>query len=100
MGMRKEQPAKIILSNEQAKWLKSNFPFVRNEIIATYLGVSLRSVSRLAKLYGLTKSSQFMADARAFAAKKAKESHLKNGTYPPKGFAIPNAEKYRFKPGH
>lgn len=41
-----------------------------------------------------------MKDCQAFTAKKAKESHLRNGTYPPKGFIIPNREKYYFKPGH
>lgn len=41
-----------------------------------------------------------MKDCQRYTAKKAKQSHLKNGTYPPKGFIIPNSEKYRFKPGH
>lgn len=35
---------------------------------------------------------------RATAA-KARESHIVNGTYPPKGYIIPGSERYRFKKG-
>lgn len=41
-----------------------------------------------------------MREAQAHAAKRAKESHLRNGTYPPKGWYSPNLQKgqqYRFK---
>ena len=41
-----------------------------------------------------------MRDCQLHTAEKAKLSHLKNGTYPPKGFIIPGSEKYCFKPGH
>lgn len=100
MGLHKDQPHKIKLSQEQIWWLKRNFPEMRNEVCATYLGISSPSVKRLANRYGLKKTAQFMKDCQAFTAKKAKESHLKNGTYPPKGFIIPGREKYYFKQGH
>ena len=38
-----------------------------------------------------------MREAQALAAKKAKESHLRNGTYTPKGFKIPRREENYFK---
>lgn len=100
IGLHKDQPCKIKLSQEQIWWLKRNYKDIRNDVCATYLGISLRSVVRIARYYGLEKSPQFMKDCQAFTAKKAKESHLRNGTYPPKGFIIPNREKYYFKPGH
>lgn len=100
MGLHKDQPCKIKLSQEQIWWLKRNYKDIRNDVCATYLGISQRSVVRMARYYGLEKSLQFMRDSQAFTAKKAKESHLRNGTYPPKGFIVPGSEKYRFKPGH
>lgn len=100
MGLHKDQPCKIKLSQEQIWWLKRNFKDMRNEICAVYLGISVRSVVRLARFYGLEKTSQFMKDCQLHTAEKAKQSHLKNGTYPPKGFIIPGREKYYFKQGH
>ena len=41
-----------------------------------------------------------MKDCQLHTAKKAKQSHLANGTYPPKGFVVPGREKYYFKKGH
>lgn len=100
LGLRKDQPCKIKFSQEQVWWLKRNFKDMRNEICAVYLGISVRSVVRLARLYGLEKTPQFMKDCQLHTAKKAKQSHLANGTYPPKGFVVPGREKYYFKPGH
>lgn len=48
---------------------------------------------------GLTKSRQFMAKCQHETAEAAKISHRRNGTYPPKGFKIPNSEAGQFKPG-
>ena len=98
LGLRKKQPNEITLSQEQIWWLKRNYKETRNEICTVYLDISPRTLSRLAKRYGLSKSPQFMRDCQLYTSKKAKESHLKNGTYPPKGFAVPNREKYYFKP--
>ena len=69
-------------------------------ICALYLGVSESSVKRIARSIGLQKTAQFMREAQAHAAKCAKESHLRHGTYPTKGWYSPNLQKgqqYRFK---
>ena len=97
---RKEQPGKIHLTLEQQMWMRRNFPGMANSICALYLGVSESSVKRIAYAMGLQKTAQFMREAQAHAAKRAKESHLRNGTYPPKGWYSPNLQKgqqYRFK---
>lgn len=97
---RKEQPGKIHLTLEQQLWLRRNFPDMANAICALYLGVSESSVVRLARRMGLQKTAQFMREAQAHAVKRARESHLRNGTYPPKGWYSPNLQKgqqYRFK---
>lgn len=97
---RGRQPNAICLTYNQELWLKLNFPHIANSICALFLGISLRSVVRQARKLGLQKTPQFMKEAQAHTARKAKESHLRNGTYPPKGFIIPGSEAFRFKPGH
>ncbi len=73
------------------------------EICAMKLGISHRSVVRQARRLGVEKTPQFMKECQAHTSKKARESHLKNGTYPAKGWYSPNLQKgeiYQFKPGH
>ena len=97
---RKEQPGKIHLTLEQQMWMRRNYPDMATAICALYLGVSESSVKRIAYAMGLQKTAQFMREAQAHAALRAKESHLRNGTYPPKGWYSPNLQKgqqYRFK---
>lgn len=101
IGLRKKQPGKIILTEQQQMWMLRNYPDMANTICALYLGVSVSSVIRLARRMGLQKTAQFMREAQAHAAKRAKESHLRHGTYPAKGWYSPNLQKgtaYRFKP--
>lgn len=90
---RKEQPGKIHLTLEQQMWMRRNYPDMANAICALYLGVSVSSVIRLARRMGLQKTAQFMREAQAHAARRARESHLRNGTYPPKGWYSPNLQK-------
>ncbi len=103
LGLSKEQPRTIHLTSEQTLWLKLNYPHMATEICAQYLGISHRSCVRFARKLGVSKTPQFMKESQAHASKKAKESNLKNGTYPPKGWYSPNLQKghqYQFKPGH
>lgn len=103
LGLKKEQPNKIHLTQEQEFWMRRNFPHMATEICALILGISPRSVVRQARRLGLQKTEQFMRECQAHTAKRAKESHLKNGTYPAKGYYSPNLQKgeaYQFKPGH
>lgn len=93
IGLRKRQPGKIILTEQQRFWMRRNYPDMANAICALYLGVSVSSVVRLARRMGLQKTEQFMRDSQAHAAKRAKESHLRNGTYPDKGWYSPNLQK-------
>lgn len=90
---------KITLTEEQERWLVRHFRHTRNEEIGERLGISQSSLHRLAREMGLTKSRQFVRKMQRNAADKAKASHLRNGTYPPKGFIIPRSEEFRFKPG-
>ena len=103
LGLKKEQPNTIHLTSEQQRWMRLHYPHMATEICALILGISPRSVTRQARRLGLRKTEQFMKECQAHTSKRAKESHLKNGTYPAKGVLSPNLQKgeqYRFKPGH
>ena len=91
--------APIALTDKQLAWLDRHFKHTKNEDIARYLDISPRSVNRIAKRRGLKKSSQFIRKCQLAAAEKANLSNRINGTYPPKGYKIPNSEKYHFRKG-
>lgn len=90
---------KIALTPEQERWLTNHFKHTKNIECAERLGISPRSVVRIARKLGLAKSRQFMVKCQRETAEAAKTSHRLNGTYPPKGFIIPNSEAGQFKPG-
>ena len=90
---------KITLSPEQERWLVRHFKHTRNDDIMDRLGISHSTLHRKARELGLTKTRQFMRKVQREAADKAKASHLRNGTYPPKGYIIPRSEEFRFKAG-
>lgn len=89
----------IILTEAEEAWLIKHFKHTKNEEIAEKLGVSMRSVNRLAEKRGLKKSWQFVKKCQAEAAASANKSHRMNGTYPPKGYQIPRSEEFRFRKG-
>lgn len=90
---------RITLTPEQERWLVKHFKHTRNEEIGERLGISQSSLHRFARELGLTKSRQHMRKTQMNAAAKAKASHLRNGTYPPKGYVIPRSEESQFKAG-
>lgn len=90
---------KIVLTPRQERCLTNHFKHTKNSECAERLGISLRSVVRFARKLGLAKSRQFMVKCQRETAEAAKISHLRNGTYPPKGFRIPKSEIGQFKPG-
>ena len=101
LSLKKKGPVnKVVLTRTQQAWLKANFGCVSNDICASILGISSEAVKRRAHELGLSKTKEFMAQAQAFAARKARESNERNGTYPPKGWYSPNLQKgeaYQFR---
>lgn len=89
----------IILTDQQEVWLQKHFKHTKNEDIAKKLGVSPRSVNRLAERRGLTKSSQFIKKCQEESTTKMNKILLERGLYPPKGYIIPRSEEFRFKKG-
>lgn len=104
LGLKKPvHPSAIIIPDSELRWLKANFAHLTNKLLCLRLGISEPKLHRIARKHRLTKSAEFMRDSQAFSARKAKESHVRNGTYPPKGVMHPNfagSEIYRFKPGN
>lgn len=89
----------IVLTDEQDAWLRKHFKHTKNADIAQRLVVSARTVGRLAKERGLTKSKQFIRKCNDEATTKMHQANLDNGRYPPKGYVIPNREVGQFKKG-
>ena len=93
-------PNKVQLTDKQMDYIVRHFKDTDNEYLCTVLPISLRTLKRIARRLGLTKTKAHMKQMQREAVDAAKRSHLKNGTYPPKGYIIPNSEQYRFKNGH
>ena len=68
---------RIKLSKSDEVWLKLNYPHIRNELCAMHLGLSLRTLSRMAKRLNLTKTPEFMRECHVFSARKMHELYRK-----------------------
>lgn len=79
--------------------LRKIFGNTTNDAIMLKLDISFSTLHRAARALGLTKTRRFMRRCQRNAADKARDSHIINGTYPPKGYIIPGSERYRFKAG-
>lgn len=90
---------KIDLTDKEVAYLTKHFKHMKNAELAVKLNIGERSVVRLARKLGLKKTAQFMQKCLEQTKEAAHESHLRNGTYPPKGFVIPNREAAQFKKG-
>ncbi len=90
---------RTILTDSQEKWLVRHYRHTKNDEICERLGVSGSTMHRIARALGLKKSHQFMRKCQMETAAAAKASHLRNGTYPPKGYRVPRAAEGGFKKG-
>lgn len=79
--------------------LRNMFKNTPNDVIMEKLEISFSTLHRTARALGLVKTKQFMRKCQRNAAAKARDSHIINGTFPPKGYIIPGSEENRFKAG-
>lgn len=79
--------------------LKKMYRNTKNDEIMLKLDISFGTLHRTARALGLVKTKRFMRGCQRDTAARARESHIVNGTYPPKGYIIPGSERYRFKAG-
>ena len=90
---------KITLTPEQEAWLVRHFKNTKNDVLMERLGLKFSTFHRIVRQLGLKKTPQFMRKCQRATADAAKASHLKNGTYPPKGYHIPRSEEFYYKTG-
>ena len=57
-----------VWSEQEEYWLTLNYPYLNNEIIAIYLGVSRRMVERKASKMHLCKSAEYIKAYNSYAA--------------------------------
>lgn len=93
------QGVKTVLTDKQLDYLVRHFKDTDNEYLAIRLGISETVLHRFARRFGLKKTKAHMRQMQHEAAAAAKASHLKHGTYPPKGHRIPRSEEFQYKPG-
>ena len=79
------------LTEKELAWVIRHYKHTKNDVIMERFRISHSSLHRIAREHGLTKSRQFMKKTQDEAQVAAAESHRRNGTYPPKGFRIPEA---------
>lgn len=96
------QGKKKVLTPQEEAWFKKHFKHTKNEVVMSKLGVSMSSLHRLARLYGLKKTKQFMSKMQA-AAMEAAAVAIQNETPEQKErrrqIAIQNSKKGCFKKG-
>lgn len=78
------------ITASQEAWLVKHYKHTKNAEVAAHLGISESTMHRIVRKLGLKKTPQFMRKCQQATTAAAKESHLRNGTYPPKGYVIPN----------
>lgn len=95
-GLHRVDTTPTRLAPEKQEWLIKNFKHTKNADILVKLGISEAYLHRFARRHGLKKSPQFMRKTQMEAAAMAVKSHIKNGTYPKKGYRIPRSEEFYF----
>jgi len=93
------QGSKIVLTPEQEAYLVKHYRNTKNDILMEKLGLKFSTFHRFVRALGLKKTKQFMKKCQKATSEAAKASHIANGTYPPKGYRIPRAEEFQYKPG-
>ena len=90
---------KIVLTAKQEAYLVKHFKNTKNDVLMAKLGLKFSTFHRIVRKLGLKKTKQFMHKTQKACSDAAKASHIKNKTYPPKGYRIPRSEEFQFKPG-
>jgi len=89
----------IKLTPEGEMFFRNSFPFCNNDDICVQMGLSSATMHRMARRMGLKKNPDWERWLRPKLGKKSLATRRRNGTTPPKGYIIPNSEKFRIKKG-
>lgn len=86
------------LTDKQQKWIIANFKNTKNDEIMLKMNISHSALHRFAREHNLKKSKQFIQKCQAATTEAARLAN-KQRNWPPKGYKIPNSEKYQFQKG-
>lgn len=78
---RERNGRKLVLNDEQLKWLKRWFPVTENKRLARAMGIGLSKLHNLAREYGLTKSEKGWEAICKRRNKAAAITNERNGCY-------------------
>lgn len=90
---------KVTFTDDDLQYIRDHYADTHNEELAAHFNCGWRTIVRRAAEMGLKKSPEFMRQCQRHTAEAAKNSHLRHGTYPPKGFVIPNRHIGQFQKG-
>lgn len=97
--MERNKYSKIILSEAEQEWMRKNFGTTKNADIADHLGISPRTVVRIARDMGLNKTSDFTKAMQLNAANHAARRNRANGGNAGTKNLLLYGKAYQFKKG-
>ena len=97
--MERNKCSKVVLSDAERKWMRDNFSHVRNAEVAEHLGISSRTVIRIARDMGLVKHPDFMKAMQRNASEHGARVNRATGGNSGAKNLILYGKVYRFKAG-
>lgn len=97
--MERNKYSKIILSEAEQQWMHDNFCNTKNSEVSEYLGISPRTVVRIARDMGLVKHPDFTKAMQRNASEHAARVNRANGGNAGAKNLLIYGKAYRFKAG-
>lgn len=99
IAMERNKYSKIILSEAEQQWMRNNFCKTKNAEVAEHLGISHRTVVRIARDMGLVKHPDFTKAMQRNASEHAAKRNKANGGNAGTKNLLIYGKAYRFKKG-
>ena len=97
--MERNKYSKIILSEAEQQWMRNNFCKTKNAEVAEHLGISHRTVVRIARDMGLAKHPDFTKAMQQNASEHAAKRNRANGGNAGAKNLLIYGKAYQFKKG-
>ena len=97
--MERNKYSKIILSETEQQWMRNNFCKTKNAEVAEHLGISHRTVVRIAREMGLVKHPDFTKAMQRNASEHAAKRNRANGGNAGAKNLLIYGKAYQFKKG-
>ena len=97
--MERNKYSKIILSEAEQQWMRNNFCKTKNAEVAEHLGISHRTVVRIAREMGLVKHLEFTKAMQRNASEHAAKRNRANGGNAGAKNLLIYGKAYQFKKG-